>query len=264
MIKRRFFKAEHGEKDEASSDSSSSSDSEAEASGQSEDDVVTEPEENSESEDDDTVAEPKEDTESEASSSSSSGYESEDSSENAIDGDSSGRICNGKITIYNETGDDRKTLTGIKIRKKQSNVKANEESVPDDIQDCILKCKSVYKCRICPQTICLTEETMRAHLNSKRHARSEKLMKENRLKVMLNRVWKIDSIKKLFLQRPDSICSFQTGKSKNNGTSGTSRTIDHKDHFAASYNASMNTSQYWRNTIHSQEKCQRKDTYFGS
>jgi hypothetical protein len=66
-----------------------------------------------------------------------------------------------------ETGDDRKTLTGIKICKKQSNIMANKEPVPDDIQDCILKCKSVYKCRICPRIICLTEETMRAHLNSK-------------------------------------------------------------------------------------------------
>lgn len=65
-----------------------------------------------------------------------------------------------------ETGDDRKTLTGIKICK-QSNIMANKEPVPDDIQDCILKCKSVYKCRICPRIICLTEETMRAHLNSK-------------------------------------------------------------------------------------------------
>ncbi|KAB5516638.1 hypothetical protein DKX38_027286 [Salix brachista] len=189
MIKRRFFKAEHGEKDEASSDSSSSSDSEAEASGQSEDDVVSEPEDNNESEDDDTVAEPKEDTESEASLS-SSGYESEDSSANAIGGDSSGRIwfycVKHLFSIYdNETEDDRKTLTGIKIRKKQSNFTANKEAVLGDIQDCILKCKSVYKCRICPQTICLTEETMRAHLNSKRHARSEKLMKENKLKIFL-------------------------------------------------------------------------------
>ncbi|KAG6743170.1 hypothetical protein POTOM_054118 [Populus tomentosa] len=205
MIKRRFFKAEHGEKDEASSDSSSSSDSEAEASGKSEDDVVTEPEENSESEDDDTLAEPKEDNESEASSSSSSGfflfinhpvysilvsgsdldcYESEDSSANAIDGDSSD----------DETGDDRKTLTGIKICKKQSNIMANKESVPDDIQDCILNCKSVYKCRICPRIICLTEETMRAHLNSKRHSRSKKLMKENRLKVMLNSDGEIENM----------------------------------------------------------------------
>ncbi|XP_011021321.1 PREDICTED: uncharacterized protein LOC105123430 isoform X3 [Populus euphratica] len=185
MIKRRFFKAEHGEKDEASSDSSSSSDSEAEASGKSEDDVATEPEESIESEDDDTLAEPKEDNESEASSSSSSsGYESEDSSANAIDGDSSD----------DETGDDRKTLTGIKICKKQSNIMANKESVPDDIQDCILKCKSVYKCRICPRIICLTEETMRAHLNSKRHARSKKLMKENRLKELLNSDGEIENM----------------------------------------------------------------------
>ncbi|KAL9392020.1 hypothetical protein Peur_015940 [Populus x canadensis] len=180
MIKRRFFKSEHGEKDEASSDSSSSSsDSEAGATEQSEDDVVADPEENSESEDDGTVAEPKEESESEASSSSSSGYESEDSSANVIDGYSS---------------DDRETCTGIEILKKQSNATADEESLPDDIPDCILKCKSVYKCRICPRIICLTEETMRAHLSSKRHARSEKLMKENRLKVMLNSDGEIENL----------------------------------------------------------------------
>ncbi|KAG6777438.1 hypothetical protein POTOM_017259 [Populus tomentosa] len=180
MIKRRFFKAEHGEKDEASSDSSSSSSSESEAGAteQSEDDGVADPEENSESEDDDTVAEPKEESDSEASSS-SSGYESEDSSANVIDGYSS---------------DDRKTRTGIEILKKQSNATADEESLPDDIPDCILKCKSVYKCRICPRIICLTEETMRAHLSSKRHARSEKLMKENRLKVMLNSDGEIENL----------------------------------------------------------------------
>ncbi|CAK7344201.1 unnamed protein product [Dovyalis caffra] len=185
MIKRRFFKAEHGEKDEASSDSSSSSsssDSEAEATEQSEDDVVADPEENSESEDDETVAEPQEGNESEASS--SSGYESEDSSANVIDGDSSD----------DETGDDRKTRTSVKIFKKQSNARADKDSVPDDVPDCVLKFKSVYKCRICPRIICLTEETMRTHLSSKRHARSEKLMKENRLKVMLNSDGEIENM----------------------------------------------------------------------
>ncbi|KAG5247362.1 lisH domain-containing protein [Salix suchowensis] len=169
MIKRRFFKAEHGEKDEASSDSSSSSsDSEADATEQSEDDVVADPEKNSESEDDDELLSQKR----------TASYESEDSSANVIDGYSS---------------DDINTRTGIEILKKQSNATA-EESVPDDVPDCILKCKSVYKCRICPRIICLTEETMRTHLISKRHARSEKLMKENRLKVMLNSDGEIENM----------------------------------------------------------------------
>ncbi|KAF9683948.1 hypothetical protein SADUNF_Sadunf04G0066900 [Salix dunnii] len=170
MIKRRFFKAEHGEKDEASSDSSSSSsDSEADATEQSEDDVVADPEKNSESEDDDTAAEPKENSESEASS--SSGYESEDSSANVIDGYSSEHLHSRldyyfKMSDDDETADDINTRTGIEILKKQSNATA-EESVPDDVPDCILKCKSVYKCRMCPRIICLTEETMRTHLISK-------------------------------------------------------------------------------------------------
>ncbi|KAG6742031.1 hypothetical protein POTOM_055315 [Populus tomentosa] len=134
MIKRRFFKAEHGEKDEASSDSSSSSDSEAEASGESEDDVVTEPEENSESEDDDTLAEPKEDNESEASSSSSSSgfffvcYESEDSSANAIDGDSSGKI-DGLEKVINKLAEDFKSLEDKQINVLQRHIETSAASI---------------------------------------------------------------------------------------------------------------------------------------
>ena len=41
-----------------------------------------------------------------------------------------------------------------------------KESVPADV-GCILKCKSVFKCRLCPRIVCLTEETLKAHLQSK-------------------------------------------------------------------------------------------------
>lgn len=40
-------------------------------------------------------------------------------------------------------------------------------SMPSDMPDCIFKIKSVFRCRICPTIICLTEETLRAHLKSK-------------------------------------------------------------------------------------------------
>ena len=33
--------------------------------------------------------------------------------------------------------------------------------------DCILKHKSVFKCRLCPRIVCLSEETLKAHLSSK-------------------------------------------------------------------------------------------------
>lgn len=33
--------------------------------------------------------------------------------------------------------------------------------------DCVLKCKSVFKCKLCPRIVCLSEETLKAHLASK-------------------------------------------------------------------------------------------------
>ncbi|XP_073015271.1 uncharacterized protein [Primulina eburnea] len=58
--------------------------------------------------------------------------------------------------------------------------------------DCVLKCKSVFKCRLCPRIVCLSEESLKAHLNSKRHARSMKLQREGRLKLMLENDGKIE------------------------------------------------------------------------
>jgi len=40
-------------------------------------------------------------------------------------------------------------------------------SIQADFADCVLKCKSVFKCRLCPRIVCLSEETIKAHLNSK-------------------------------------------------------------------------------------------------
>uniref|UniRef100_J3N640 Uncharacterized protein n=1 Tax=Oryza brachyantha TaxID=4533 RepID=J3N640_ORYBR len=54
-----------------------------------------------------------------------------------------------------------------------------------DLNKYILKCQSVYKCKLCPRIICLNEEMVRVHLKSKRHARSKKLLGEGRLKLML-------------------------------------------------------------------------------
>ncbi|XP_057979709.1 uncharacterized protein LOC131165713 isoform X1 [Malania oleifera] len=150
MIKRRFYKQEHADKYDTSDSSSSSSDSELEAEGTEE--VVAR---------DDAVAKFKG---YEESCSSSSGYESKDSSANEVDAEPSG---NAEMEL-------------------QSDTIAAWDSFLSDVPNCILKCKSVFKCKLCPKIVCLTEETLRAHLKSKRHARSEKLLKEGRLKLMLN------------------------------------------------------------------------------
>ncbi|KAB1211251.1 hypothetical protein CJ030_MR6G021559 [Morella rubra] len=174
MIKRRFYKLEHADRDQAS-DSSSSSDSEleAEATEESEGDVVAEVKENDEA------------------CSTSSGYESEDSSANEVDLDSSGLPLGDDDT---ETGNERQILTdsqlygkhGSRTQEAESNITVENESLTADTPACILKCRSIFKCRICPRIVCLNEETLRAHLQSKRHARSEKLLNEGRLKAMLN------------------------------------------------------------------------------
>lgn len=42
-----------------------------------------------------------------------------------------------------------------------------KDSTQADLDDCVLRCKSVFKCRLCPRIVCLTEDTLRAHLYSK-------------------------------------------------------------------------------------------------
>lgn len=36
-----------------------------------------------------------------------------------------------------------------------------------NMADCVIKCKSVFKCKLCPRIVCLSEETLKAHLASK-------------------------------------------------------------------------------------------------
>ncbi|KAJ4847520.1 hypothetical protein Tsubulata_003938 [Turnera subulata] len=176
MIKRRFYKVEHGDNDYASSDSSSSSSSDSEV----------EPEQAEESEDE-AVSEPQDNSQPEASTSSVKvkwcilGYQPEDSSANEIDPNATD-----SSNEDDETGEDGGIFSGPVVSSYGSGVMADEDSVPDDMPDCVFKCKSVFRCRICPRIICLSEENMRIHLGSKRHARSEKLLKENRLKAVLN------------------------------------------------------------------------------
>ncbi|KAK2652341.1 hypothetical protein Ddye_012197 [Dipteronia dyeriana] len=167
MIKRRFYRVEHADGDGADDSSSSSSDSELEG-------HTTE----EESEDDVAVEELKQNDEA---CSTSSGYENEDSSADEVNVDSS--------RVLYETDDEIENDQEISIDSPLSSKHGNEVTKINsraDVSDCILQIKSVFRCRICPNVLCLTEEFLRAHLNSKRHARSEKLMKENRLKSILN------------------------------------------------------------------------------
>jgi len=42
-----------------------------------------------------------------------------------------------------------------------------DDAVEADFANYILKCKSVYKCKLCPRIMCLNEEMVRVHLKSK-------------------------------------------------------------------------------------------------
>eukprot|EP00262_Sarcandra_glabra_P020061 TRINITY_DN787_c1_g1_i1.p1 TRINITY_DN787_c1_g1~~TRINITY_DN787_c1_g1_i1.p1 ORF type:complete len:122 (-),score=29.10 TRINITY_DN787_c1_g1_i1:232-597(-) len=64
-----------------------------------------------------------------------------------------------------------------------------------------MKCNSVFKCRLCPRIVCLTEDTLRLHLKSKRHTRSKKLLNEGRLKLMLNSDGEIDEDQETHAER---------------------------------------------------------------
>ncbi|KAI3451798.1 hypothetical protein Pfo_008463 [Paulownia fortunei] len=182
MIKRRFYRFEHGNRDDPSESSSSSSDSEVE--GEATDETEVEEEEEQE-EEENAVSDVREKGEA----SSSSGYESEDSSANEVNLDSSGLPTSDDDVAAQNGG---QNIIGSFSTGEGNTVLARAQQSPEkdethfDVTDCVLKCKSVFKCKLCPRIVCLSEETLKAHLNSKRHARSEKLLREGRLKLMLN------------------------------------------------------------------------------
>ncbi|XP_020099185.1 major centromere autoantigen B isoform X1 [Ananas comosus] len=203
MIKRRFYKQDHDGDKGGSSSSDSSSDSDSAC------DTTTKEEEEEEAEEEEEEDELKDEGEQEAqeeegeqerdgdqrpfSPSPGSGYESEDSSENVLDGNCSGSAVDEEDGFDSGRGNHQNRPFIRNIRDGESNCldaarnspNINDPSDPD-FASFILKCKSVFKCRLCPRIICLSEETVRAHLTSKRHARSKKLLGEGRLKLMLN------------------------------------------------------------------------------
>ncbi|XP_057770139.1 LOW QUALITY PROTEIN: rRNA biogenesis protein RRP36 [Salvia miltiorrhiza] len=187
MIKRRFYRYEHGDKDAASESSSSSSGSEVEAEATDATDIEEEEEEEEEAEEENVASDVREKGEA----SSSSGYESEDSSVNEVNLDSSGLPTSDEDTdSSNWQRNHCRTRKFLWRRRKQftyhSSGSPKKDETDFDTADCILRHKSVFKCRLCPRIVCLSEETLKAHLISKKHIRSEKLLREGRLKLMLN------------------------------------------------------------------------------
>ncbi|KAL0450041.1 UNVERIFIED_CONTAM: hypothetical protein Slati_1560500 [Sesamum latifolium] len=139
MIKRRFYRFEHGNRDDPS-ESSSSSDSEVEAEATDETEVEEE-------EDEENVAA---DVREKGEASSSSGYESEDSSANEVNLDSSGLPTSDDDVAAQAVGQD---IIGSFTSAEGNNVFPKAEVTPE---------------------------------KDERHARSEKLRREGRLKLMLN------------------------------------------------------------------------------
>ncbi|KAK6125229.1 hypothetical protein DH2020_041029 [Rehmannia glutinosa] len=233
MIKRRFYRFEHGNRDDPSGSSSSSSDSEVE--GEALDETEVEEDEEEEEEQDEEEENISSGVRGKGEASSSSGYESEDSSANEVNLDSSGLPTSDDDVAAQNGG---QNIIGSFPSGEGDTVLAKAQHSPEkdeahfDVADCVLKCKSVFKCKLCPRIVCLSEETLKAHLNSKaskyllllnirsafnaypefshresfilaflpifillsvvRHARSEKLLKEGRLKLMLNDDGKIE------------------------------------------------------------------------
>lgn len=55
----------------------------------------------------------------------------------------------------------------------QHNVVPEVGDLPSDVADCVVKCKSVFKCKLCPRIVCLTEDSLKAHLKSKVSKKSD-------------------------------------------------------------------------------------------
>uniref|UniRef100_A0A452YRH8 Uncharacterized protein n=1 Tax=Aegilops tauschii subsp. strangulata TaxID=200361 RepID=A0A452YRH8_AEGTS len=118
-----------------------------------------------------------------------SGYQSEDSSGHHVDSPCAGLLSDENSSLVYE----QYQAISLPVKKASSGdadsakgAVNKDDTVEVDFNNYILKCKSVYKCKLCPRIMCLSEEMVRVHLESKRHARSKKLLGEGRLKMVLN------------------------------------------------------------------------------
>ncbi|KAI8534497.1 hypothetical protein RHMOL_Rhmol10G0094700 [Rhododendron molle] len=124
-------------------------------------------------------------------------YEGEDSSADEVDVYSSGKLY--YLKFLNSCSLTKDDDIGIKddgqgdasVVNTLSNTVAEENCIPSDV-GCILKCKSGFKCRLCPRIVCMTEETLKAHLKSKRHACSETFLNKGRLRLIRNSDGKVE------------------------------------------------------------------------
>ncbi|KAF6995191.1 hypothetical protein CFC21_011737 [Triticum aestivum] len=195
MIKRRFFRQDHGDNSASSSSSSSGSDSDRDPAEEevSEEEVEGEQEQVKEEEDDDEAevesGEEQEKEVEEQAEDEGSGYQSEDSSGHHVDSPCAGLLSDENSSLVYE----QYQAISLPVKKASSGdadsakgAVNKDDTVGVDFNNYILKCKSVYKCKLCPRIMCLSEEMVRVHLESKRHARSKKLLGEGRLKMVLN------------------------------------------------------------------------------
>lgn len=181
MIKRQFYTLEHRSRDDEASSASSSSSSEREAASSSDDEEAL------------SAADQEEDEEQQDGEASSPAIPKFESSDDDKDKGEWGSHS------LDNANDVEEISTKHHRKRKQESTKSNlsnqwadlvaetlNEKTVDFADECVITSKTVLKCRLCPKTICLTSETMQAHLVSKKHARSLKQMKEGKLKVMLN------------------------------------------------------------------------------
>lgn len=195
MIKRVFYSIDHpNDNDGASDNSSSSSEDDPEPTNELFPDGKSEEEE-------EVVA-----AAAAAEESPESGYQSENSSDSDEEFNATeawpGHLTsddNGEPELLQDISEKTRSSDLIKgeninisiAQEKHSNqwAEAVEETEKDRALhnlDCVIKYKSVFKCKLCPRIVCLSVDTMEVHLASKRHARSQKLLAEGRLKLMLN------------------------------------------------------------------------------
>ncbi|KAG0459702.1 hypothetical protein HPP92_022830 [Vanilla planifolia] len=203
MIKRRFYKVEHGD-NSCSSDSSSSDDS-----GSDFDPEVDAEKEEEEKEDEDQKGR-----------GDGSGYESEDSLNNDDYNDAS--VDSGEQDVnYNSNSVGHVADDFVKPSEMTKITVGPNDPIHEDISNFIIKFKSVFKCRLCPRILCLNETSVTTHLTSKRHARSRKLFSEGRLKLMLNSDGELEEEQETHAERHARILALsqklEASKKKDNG-----------------------------------------------
>ncbi|CAL4998880.1 unnamed protein product [Urochloa decumbens] len=188
MIKRRYFRQDHGDSGDSSSSSSSGSDSDRDVveEAATDDEVEEQEREEEEAAGEESGEEEEEEELEQQIHEEISGYQSEDSSGNDVDGPSvDDDHSSPRDPECHEISLPVKKPSGA-IADSAKSVANIDDAVETDFANCVLKCKSVYKCKLCPRIMCLNEDMVRVHLKSKRHARSKKLLGEGRLKMMLN------------------------------------------------------------------------------